>query len=245
MSASATPGTAVSFIVPAYNEAALLGATLGRINEVRAALPEHASELIVVDNNSTDATAAIARTHGAAVVFAARNCIAAARNAGAAAAAGDILVFIDADTLVTSELVRAALCRMDDGSACGGGTTVAFDRPRIPFPARCFAWAWHRLVRLVPMAAGSFIFCRRRAWADVGGFDERVYASEEVGFSRRVARWGRRRGQRFVVLDIPVVTSARKLDQFSVLRMVATMLLLACCPPLVRSRRLCHIWYAR
>jgi hypothetical protein len=95
------------------------------------------------------------------------------------------------------------------------------------------------------MAAGSFLFCRRQAWAEVGGFDERVYASEEVWFSRQVARWGRKRGQCFVVLDIPVVTSARKLDQFSVLHMVATMLLLACCPPLVRSRRLCRIWYER
>ena len=152
---------------------------------------------------------------------------------------------MDADTLISADLVTAALAALDSGTICGGGTTVAFDRARLPFAARSFAWFWHRLIRIVPMAAGSFTFCRSEAWVAVGGFDEKVYASEEVWFSRALARWGRRHGQRFVILDIPVVTSARKLDQYSATRMVAIMLLIACFPPLVRSRRVCHLWYER
>jgi hypothetical protein len=42
-----------------------------------------------------------------------------------------------------------------------------------------------------------------------------------------------------------VVTSARKLNQYSATRMVAIMFLIACFPPLVRSRRVCHLWYER
>jgi glycosyltransferase involved in cell wall biosynthesis len=235
----------ISFIIPAYNEETLLGATLRSVNHVRTELGERTSEVIVVDNNSTDATPEIARAAGAEVVFAPRNCIAGARNAGARQARGRFFFFVDADTLIPTNLVTAALAALDSGTICGGGTTVAFDRARLPFAAHCFAWFWHRLIRIIPMAAGSFIFCRREAWIDVGGFDERVYASEEVWFSRAVAHWGRRHQQRFVILDIPVVTSARKLDQYSPTRMIAIMFLIACFPPLVRSRRVCHLWYER
>lgn len=243
--AATSAAVAWSCVVPAYNEERLLEATLRRINEVRGVLPEGPGELIVVDNNSTDATAAIARAAGAEVVFAPHNCIAAARNAGARQARGRYLFFVDADTLISRELMVAALAALNSGTVCGGGTTVGFDRPTLPFAARCFTWFWHRLVRIVPLAAGSFVYCRREAWAEVGGFDERLYASEEIGFSRRVAKWGRRHGQRFLVLDLPVVTSARKLDQYSPIRMVLVMLLVAACPLLLRSRRACYLWYER
>src|SRR5262245_18404182 len=86
------------------------------------------SELIVCDNNSTDATAAIARAAGATVVFEPVNQIARARNAGAAAASGDWLLFIDADSHPSSELFADVADAIQSGSCLAGGSTVALDR---------------------------------------------------------------------------------------------------------------------
>ena len=89
----------ISIVIPAYNEEALLAATL---NAVRASADAIGVpyEVIVVDDGSTDRTAEIARAHGARVVAVHLRQIGAARNAGAKVAAGDLLVFVDADTLV-------------------------------------------------------------------------------------------------------------------------------------------------
>jgi glycosyltransferase involved in cell wall biosynthesis len=84
----------ISVIVPAFNEEKLLGTTLACIREATGGLD---AELIVCDNNSTDRTAEIAGQAGARVVFEPVNQISARAQAGAAAS-GDWLVFVDADS---------------------------------------------------------------------------------------------------------------------------------------------------
>src|SRR5450759_1873023 len=98
----------ISIIVPAYNEEALLAGTL-RALRVSADAVGAPYEIIVVDDGSTDRTAEIARGHGARVVGVNVRQIGAARNAGAKVAVGDLLVFVDADTLVTSEVLQGAI----------------------------------------------------------------------------------------------------------------------------------------
>src|SRR5215472_7376876 len=90
----------VSIVIPAFNEERLLGDSLGKIKLAAKAFENCGweTELIVCDNNSTDRTAEIARAAGATVVFEPVNQIARARNCGAAAAIGDWLVFVDADS---------------------------------------------------------------------------------------------------------------------------------------------------
>src|SRR5437867_3710963 len=92
----------ISIIVPAYNEEALLGATLRALDEARRTLAEP-SEIIVVDDGSSDRTGDIAAAGGARVVRVQLRQIAGARNAGARAARGDLLVFVDADTIVPTD----------------------------------------------------------------------------------------------------------------------------------------------
>src|SRR5437667_23517 len=86
----------ISFIVPAYNEERLLGATLDALHAAGRAAGEP-YELIVVDDASTDRTALIARGHGALLVRVAHRQIAATRNAGARCANGDMDICVDAD----------------------------------------------------------------------------------------------------------------------------------------------------
>src|SRR5215469_13565370 len=98
----------VSFVIPAWNEEALLGSTLKAI--FAAAQPLNIPfEVVVADDSSTDRTPEIARELASLVISINRRQIGATRNAGARSAAGDLLFFVDADTLVTPEVVRAAV----------------------------------------------------------------------------------------------------------------------------------------
>src|SRR6266480_4245946 len=87
------------------------------------------AELIVCDNNSDDRTAEIARAAGARVVFEPVNQIARARNTGAAHAAGEWLIFIDADSQPSRELFAEAAEAMQGGRCLAGGATLARQRP--------------------------------------------------------------------------------------------------------------------
>src|SRR4029079_6981381 len=83
-------------------------------------------EMVVADDASTDGTAAVARALGAHVVSVPHRRIAAARHRAARAAHGDLLVFVDADTLVTEAAVRGAVLAMRRGAA-GGGSAIRVD----------------------------------------------------------------------------------------------------------------------
>src|SRR5689334_13119115 len=109
----------ISFVIPAWNEESLLGPTLERLSVARGHLAD-TSEVIVVDDCSTDRTVEIARQHGAKVVSVDHRQISATRNAGAREARGDLLIFIDADTLVTPQVVCAAVAAVRSGAVGGG-----------------------------------------------------------------------------------------------------------------------------
>ena len=231
-----------SVIIPAYNEAGFLSHTLQSLVAAMQALP-HAGEIVVVDNNSTDDTGEIALSFGARVVFEPINQISRARNAGAAAARGGFFVFVDADTEVGADVLGQALEQLRTTQVCGGGATVAMNHPHW-FPARVLA-GWNYFSRFSRIAAGCFLFCRRDAFTACGGFSEKVYASEEIWLSIALARWGRSRHQRFVVLRETVSTSARKVDWLSAGAITRQILIFLLFPLAVRSKRLCGAWYVR
>ncbi len=197
----------MSFVVPAHNEEALLPQTLHAIKAAVADLAE-AAEVVVVDDASTDQTAAVAQEAGARVIQVVVRQIATARNAGARAATGELLCFVDADTTITRAAVVAARQAVQDG-AVGGGCAVRFDGP-LPLWARVCEPLARWGSRYAGMAPGCFLFCSREGFLAVGGFDETVFAGEEAVMSRRLRRVGR-----FVVLREEVVTSGRKLRAYS------------------------------
>jgi len=233
-----------SIIIPAYNEQELLPATLQSVRGAMAA-QDRVGELIVVDNNSTDTTASVATQAGARVVFEAVNQISRARNTGAKAASGHYLVFLDADTPLPAELLRQALTLLDTGEYCGGGVLVAGDTAASLFP-RLMMRLWNWISLHFGFAAGCFVFCLREGYVAAGGFSERVYASEEIWFSRRLRAWGRKQQLTFTVIAEPmIVTSMRKLAWYTPAHMLAYILLFSIFPPAVRFRRLCSPWYKR
>jgi glycosyltransferase involved in cell wall biosynthesis len=233
---SVQPRPSLSIIIPAHNEEALLGATLTAIRTAAGDLGE-AFEIVVVDDSSTDRTAEIARAHGARVVAASVHQIAAARNAGARAAAGGLLVFVDADTIVPPRILRAAIDTMR-GGAVGGGASAVFEpsAPRWAHRAIAFA-AW--IMGVAGWAPGCFFFARRDAFERAGGFDERYFASEEIHLSRALKRLGP-----FVVLRDNVVTSARKAEHYSMSHSLWLMVKMLW-PPSLRRREGLEFWYTR
>lgn len=237
-----------AIIIPAYNEEAYLPSTLAAAREAMAALGDEfgRGEILVVDNNSSDATAEVARAHGAdRVVFEPHNQIARARNAGATATEAEWLVFIDADTCVPADTLRAALTALSGGTVAAGGAPVAMDQEVSPTVAS-ITRTWNRLSKFWSYAAGSFFFTRRDAFEAAGGFEEKVYAGEEIHLARRIKTWAKKRKMKFVVLDAPpVITSGRKSDWFSAADFHKQIAILFLVPWAARSKRLCAMWYRR
>jgi glycosyltransferase involved in cell wall biosynthesis len=199
----------ISFVVPAHNEQTCLPATLAAIHDSARAL-ELTYEIIVVDDASTDATAEIARAYQACVVSVNHRQIAATRNSGARAANGDRIFFVDADTTVNPRTLRAALTAMDRGAAGGGGAVWMDWREALPLYGRIITLLMVISPKLIGFTGGAFMFCTRAAFQATGGFDERLYWSEEGAFTLALRREGR-----FYVPWRPVLTSGRRLRKTS------------------------------
>ncbi|HEV2972253.1 MAG TPA: glycosyltransferase [Pirellulales bacterium] len=197
----------LSFVIPAHNEEQHLGATLAAIGVAAREIGEP-FEMIVADDASTDQTSLIAEHSGARVIRVQNRQIAATRNAGARAAKGDVLFFVDADTLANATAVRACLDELRRG-AIGGGCVFRFDG-ELPAWARVLYPLAVVLSRSLKLVGGCFLFCKREAFEDFGGFDERYFAGEEILFIAALKRRGR-----FAVPRPTVVTSGRKLRAHS------------------------------
>lgn len=226
----------ISFVIPAHNEQAILDAALTQLKASADAL-NRGYEIIVVDDASTDRTADIARSHGARVLRVEYRHIAATRNAGARSAVGDILVFVDADTLVPPQTLAAAMAALENG-AIAGGATVAFDA-NVGLLGSMFLGMWKLLSRVTRFAAGCFIFTRHDAFIAVGGFDESYFASEEIWLSRALKAVGS-----FVILREQVITSGRKMRMHAPSQWVPMVFkLLFLGPRSWRSRDHLWLWY--
>ena len=201
----------VSIVVPAFNEERLLDRSLASIRAASTSFTDAGwtTELIVCDNNSTDRTPAIAAAAGALVVNEPINQISRARNAGAARATGEWLLFIDADSFPTRELFADVVEAISHRRCVAGGSTVRIDLDGLLYDAGL--GAWNLVSRSLRWAAGSFVFCEAAAFHEVGGFTEALYAAEEISLFRRLKRVARRRGRSIVILHRhPLLTSARK-----------------------------------
>lgn len=170
---------AVSFVVPARNEAGDIGETLGAIR----ATGDH--ELIVVDGNSSDATPDIAREHGARVVTDRGTGQGRARHVGALATTGDWLAFVDADTVVRPNYTERLLAFVRERNLAGAGSRC---RVTGGWRTRPFELLFnHGLPHLSPPPLPGFnVFVDRAAYFDVGGF--RSGPNEDMTFSRRLGR---------------------------------------------------------
>jgi glycosyltransferase involved in cell wall biosynthesis len=226
----------LSFIVPAHNEELELPATLQAIRNAAAGsgLP---FEIIVVDDSSTDRTAARAEQGGARVVTILSRHIAAARNAGARASTGEILFFVDADTQIAAAHVVEAIAALQNG-ASGGSARLCFDRA-VPFWADVCFKIFCVTYFTANLGAGAFLFTSREIFFAAGGFDEQFFAAEETYLSMALKRFGR-----FRILRTPAITSARKLRIHRPGHVLwQSLAIIFGGPNALRSRKKLDLWY--
>jgi rSAM/selenodomain-associated transferase 2/rSAM/selenodomain-associated transferase 1 len=201
----------LSIIMPVLDEAAGIAATLAPLQAWRA----HGTEIILADGGSRDGTPEAAGPWVDRVVHA--PCGRARQmNAGAAAAQGDILLFLHADTVLppgADELVRAALA---GGRHAWGRFDVRLDSER-PLLA-CVGALMNRRSRWTGIATGDqAMFCTRAAFAAAGGFPVQPLM-EDIALSQRLKRLSAP-----AALTAQATTSARRWERHGAWRTILRM----------------------
>ena len=235
----------VSIIVPAFNEEKILGETLAQIKSAGGAFAQIGweTELIVCDNNSNDRTAEIARAAGASVVFEPVNQISRARNSGAAAATGDWLVFVDADSHPGVELFADLAQEIQSGTCFAGGATICWDRENfltaLMMPLLNVGFRWRRFLH------GPFMFVESATFRKLGGFSLETFCGEDWELGQRLQKLAKETGKRFVILHRhPILTSARRLKELSPLVSFKMLYYIFFVPRRIKnSRETARRWY--
>jgi glycosyltransferase involved in cell wall biosynthesis len=219
------PEKRLSFVIPARNEEALIGevveailtsvARASRVSRDDLWLPATAFEVVVADDVSEDATAAIVGTYvddvGVRLVPCVGGTCAAARNAGAAASSGRVLCFVDADTIVPENAVERVLELHENEGRCLVLYRLASREPGIR------AWLWWSfwgLARHVPLARAksmpAFMSCDRAHFESYGPFDESCVTAEEWPLTGAAYRHHR---ERFLYdRSLTARTSSRRME---------------------------------
>lgn len=206
-------GPRYSLIIPAYNEARFLPRLLDSLDRARTAYGDRdAIEVIIADNLSTDRTAEIAATRGCRVVSVEKRVIGAVRNAGARAARGEILAFVDADSQVHPTTFTEIDRALATGRVVAGATGARLERISLGLAVTYLA-----LIPIVWLSGfdTGVVFCRKADFDAIGGYDESRLFAEDVMFLVALRRLGKPRGQRLArATRAKVIMSTRKFDEF-------------------------------
>jgi GT2 family glycosyltransferase len=175
----------ISFVIPVRNDVLRLQRCLTSI--VRNDYPRELVELIVVDNNSTDGSAAAARSYGAITIKSPGDSVAAHRNRGARAALGSLIAFADSDHEIDRNWIDSAVDVLRDPNIAATGS------PYLTQPSANWVQRQYDGMRARPsqreqvswLGSGNFAV-KRAAFEHIGGFDESLTACEDVDFCNRL-----------------------------------------------------------
>jgi glycosyltransferase involved in cell wall biosynthesis len=181
----------VSVVIPVLNGAHTIGDTLRSLAKQAAA--HGRCETIVVDNGSTDDTAAVVSAFGVTLLHETTRGAAAARNCGLRVATGDIVIFCDADTVLTRRWLAEMAAAFDDPAVTlAAGRIVCYPPKTGPerYLATCGVYDVERAVcrPAFPLAPSGNMAVRRSAALAVDGFDEAMLTAEDADFCYRVLR---------------------------------------------------------
>jgi glycosyltransferase involved in cell wall biosynthesis len=180
----------VSVIVPVRNGEATIGDCLRSILAVSSR--SDPPEVIVVDNGSSDSTAAIAQTFPVKYVTEPARGPSCARNRGIAVSRGELLAFIDADCIATGGWLRELLRPFELADVAGvAGEIISFPPKTAAehyMAARHPRWQEHALHARRPYAVTANVALRRGTFDQVGLFDPRMLVAQDMDFGWRFFR---------------------------------------------------------
>ncbi|MBI2612940.1 glycosyltransferase family 2 protein [Candidatus Kaiserbacteria bacterium] len=211
----------LSFVIPAYNEQDYVGECIESIKREGKSNP-YPIEIIVVNNASTDKTAAVARSYPEVkVIDEPHKGLVWARSAGFLASSGDLVANIDADSRLSTGWLKKV---MDAFSS--DPSLVALSGPFIHYDLesrtkRFLVWFWYVLVFVSQgmtkalFGTGAFLqggnyVVRRRALQEIGGYDRRIeFYGEDSDIGRRIVKVGKV----IFTFKLPVYSSARRIQR--------------------------------
>lgn len=183
----------ISVVITAYNEEVYLPQCLKAL--AAQDYPRENFEIIVVDNNSTDKTAAIARDFGARVIEEKRQGYVFGLNTGMHAAKGEIIAVTDADTVVSKDWLKSLANSFNEAGvvAVTGGANNLSSIPAVNFLMTSFFTVFLRTVFALgrPHLNGFNLAVRKEAFLKVGGLDLRFKMAPDVDLGIRLAKIGR------------------------------------------------------
>jgi glycosyltransferase involved in cell wall biosynthesis len=186
--------SALSVVIPCFNEAAFVGGLLDDLSR-QSHLP---GQVVVVDSQSSDATTEVAAAHSSSLpltVVPAPRGVAHARNAGAASATHDWLLFLDADVRLPPRFLEDLV---DDVRVRGASlATTNFRAPGSSARDKVAVWVGLKYCRAFarskhPVVGGFCVLCSREIFSAAGGFDPRVRMGEDLDFASRAMKAGAR-----------------------------------------------------
>ena len=205
----------VSVVIPTLNEAGGIAQALVRVRQAGEC------EIVVVDGGSNDGTPELARRHADVVLSSPRG-RARQMNAGAQRAAGAVVLFLHADTVLPHGFAALLDHALSTPGVVGGRFDVRLDAPGWPF--RLIETLMNLRSRLTRISTGDqAIFVRRDTFLALGGYPE-VELMEDLELSRRLKRAGR-----IACLRARVTTSARRWQRHGVVRTIMLMWTLRLC----------------
>lgn len=210
--------TMFTVVIPAHNEEKYIGKCLRAVISASKYVKPDTVEIIVVANRCTDNTCKIAKHYGAKVLTNDDKCIAAIRNTGVRAAKGEIVVTVDADSLMTKYALAEIKEKLESGKYIGGGTNPKFERMSIGIAFSAMYVAFNLLPVMIKNGgylSGAMFWFYKRDFEDINGFDESLISLEDMDFAARLKKSGISKGKKYGTLKRSyVLTSSRKFDEF-------------------------------
>ncbi|HLC51022.1 MAG TPA: glycosyltransferase [archaeon] len=204
---------AISVVIPTLNEGKFIEYTLA---SARNQDFEKKYEIIVSDSSSKDNTARIARKHADRVIVTKKMGVSAGRNAGAAAAKGDLLLFLDADTVLLPNVLSEVYDYFQKHRrVIGLNVPLLCDsyQKNILYLASTYVYRALKRAKLQPIYAVCFA-CKRNAFFEAGGFPENLKVAEDIHLGQRLKKLGRID----YLKSTFAITSSRRLQKWNLLK---------------------------
>jgi rSAM/selenodomain-associated transferase 2 len=192
-----------SFIIPVWNEQAIIYRTIEHVRDLSAS---GRAEIIVVDGDPAGRTIQVARHMGVKTAISEKG-RGNQMNLGASLAAGDILIFLHADTILPHDALELIETAMEDISCIAGAFDLAIDSERPAFRLIEKAASFRSRMTRIPYGDQT-IFIRKSGFRDLGGFNN-IPIMEDVEFMRRI-----KKGKgKICIIGTAVLTSPRRWEK--------------------------------
>ena len=201
----------LTVVIPALNEVEGLPSLLGQLAS-QTRVPE---QVVVADAHSTDGTREVAERLGATVVDGGMPAV--GRNAGAAVATSELLLFLDADVDLDPSFIEEAVAEFfDRGLTIAGAGIEPIERePGNLFACEVANFYLEAMQYVAPHAPGFCILIRKQTHDAIGGFDEEVMLAEDHDYAQRASELGKFR----ILRCGPVRTSMRRIEKEGILQL--------------------------